>query len=91
MTREEIFESAQGKPNYYLLPTKWELEAMEQYKDQELSELQAKYDKLKYAFEELLDDHLMFVEGERGRNAKEDKRFREECLQRAGLTPINKQ
>lgn len=54
MTKEEIFMQVQEQYpiqfGAYTLPEDWHLEAMEQYKDQELSELQAKYDKLQSNF-----------------------------------------
>lgn len=54
MTKEEIFMQVQEQYpiqfGAYVLPEDWHLEAMEQYKDQELSELQAKYYKLKWDF-----------------------------------------
>lgn len=55
MTKEEIYIHAQENLNqHYMLPEDWELEAMELYKDQELSDLQAKCDDLSAEHEELI-------------------------------------
>jgi len=53
--------------------------------DQELSSLQAKYDKLEKAFNSLIHDYTDFVDGERGRDKESNKKFREMWLKKAGL------
>jgi|GEM_PF-5163449 len=89
MTKEEIIQKL-FDPHRFLAKGSVELveEAMEAYKNQELSELQAKYDKLKEEFESLLlnSTDRRFSKSDFIRQANQIEDYRNKWLKKAGLT-----